>query len=283
MKTIAINGASGFVGSEIKKYFSKLNYKILPILRQDLQNQEKLKEIVSKSDIIINLAGASILKRWNEEYKKTLYSSRIDTTKNIVQTIKSSQTPPKLFISTSAIGIYDNKSTYDENGNFANDFLSSLCQDWEKEALRAKSSETKVAIFRFSVVLGKNGGALKQMISPFKLGLGGIIASGKQAFSFIHIEDLLKAYDFVIEKNCEGIFNLSSPKPCTNKDLTKALGKSLNRPTILPMPEFVLKLIFGEGAKILSDGQSTVPQNLENLGFEFKYKSIEESIKDLTK
>ncbi len=283
MKTIAISGASGFIGKNLSKHFSKLDYKILPISRQDLHNQEKLQNIVNSSNILINLAGASILKKWTKKYKETLYKSRIDTTKNLVQAIKNSNTPPELFISTSAIGIYDNKNTYDENGTFSNDFLSKLCQNWEEEALKAKSKETKVSIFRFSVVLGKNDGALKQMLTPFKLGLGGIIASGKQAFSFIHIEDLLAAYKFIIEKNYEGVFNISSPKPCTNKDLTKALGKSLNSPTFFPMPEFILQLIFSEGAKILSDGQSTIPKNLENLGFKFKYKSIEETIEDLTK
>ncbi len=281
MKTIAITGASGFVGTNLSKYFSQLDYHILSISREDLQKRENLQDIINASDIVINLAGANILKRWSKEYKKMLYSSRIETTKNIVQAIQSSNTPPELFISTSAIGIYDNKNTYDENGEFANDFLSKLCQDWEKEALKARSVKTKVAIFRFSVVLGRDGGAFKQMITPFKLGLGGIIADGKQAFSFIHVKDLLDAYRFVIENKCDGVFNLSSPNPCTNEELTKTLGKVLHRPTFLPLPEFVLRLIFGEGAKILSDGQKVLPKHLEKLGFNFKYKTIEECVKNL--
>ena len=283
MKTIAISGASGFVGSSLNKYFSNLNYKVISISRDVLNNQEKLNEVISSSDIIINLAGANIINRWSESYKKLLYSSRIDTTSKIVNTINTITNKPKLLISTSAVGIYDNKSTYDEKGNYSNDFLSNLCQDWEKEALKAKNESTKVSIFRFGIIMGKDGGALQKMITPFKLGVGGVIGSGNQAFSFIHIEDLLNAYKFVIENEYEEVFNLTAPVPTTNKGLTKALGKTLNRPTLFPVPEFVLNLIFSEGAKVLTDGQSVVPQKLLDLGFEFKFKNIEDTIEDLCK
>ena len=283
MKTIAITGASGFVGSSLNKYFSNLNYKVISISRDVLNNQEKLNEVISSSDIIINLAGANIINRWSESYKKLLYSSRIDTTSKIVNTINTITNKPKLLISTSAVGIYDNKSTYDEKGNYSNDFLSNLCQDWEKEALKAKNESTKVSIFRFGIIMGKDGGALQKMITPFKLGVGGVIGSGNQAFSFIHIEDLLNAYKFVIENEYEEVFNLTAPVPTTNKGLTKALGKTLNRPTLFPVPEFVLNLIFSEGARVLTDGQSAIPQKLLDLGFEFEFKNIEDTIENLCK
>ena len=281
MKTIAISGASGFVGTSLTKFFSNIGYKVIPISREILNNNNKLEELLNTTDIVINLAGANIINRWSESYKKLLYSSRIDTTSKIVKAINSISNKPKILISTSAVGIYDNISTYDENGSFSNDFLSNLCQDWEKEALKAKNETTKVAIFRFGIVLGQEGGALQKMITPFKLGLGGIIGSGKQAFSFVHIDDLLNAYKFVIENSHEGIFNLTAPKPTTNKGLTLALGKTLKRPTILPVPEFVLKLIFSEGARVLTDGQSAIPKKLLDLGFEFKFKTIEETIENL--
>ena len=283
MKTIAITGASGFVGTSLIKYFSALGYKVITIARDVLNNQEKLNEILNSSDIVINLAGANIINRWSESYKKLLYSSRIDTTSKIVNTIKNIQNKPKLLISTSAVGIYDNKETYNENGNYSNDFLSKLCQDWENEASKAKSDTTKVSIFRFGIVMGKDGGALQKMITPFKLGLGGVIGNGSQSFSFIHIDDLLNAYKFVIENEYEEIFNLTAPEPTTNKGLTLALGKTLKRPTILPVPEFVLNLIFSEGAKVLTDGQSVVPKKLLDLGFKFKFKTIEDTIDNLCK
>ncbi|MDD2887031.1 MAG: TIGR01777 family oxidoreductase [Aliarcobacter sp.] len=283
MKTIAITGANGFVGTSLTKYFSDLGYKIIPISREILNNKSKLEEVLNSSEIVINLAGANIINRWSESYKKLLYSSRIDTTSKIVNAINSVQNKPKLLISTSAVGIYDNKTTYDENGSFSNDFLSSLCQDWEKEALKAKNETTKVSIFRFGIIMGKDGGALQKMITPFKLGLGGVIGSGKQAFSYIHLDDLMSAYKFVIENCFEEIFNLTAPVPTTNKGLTLALGKTLKRPTILPVPEFVLNLIFSEGARVLTDGQSAVPKKLLDLGFEFKFKTIEETIENLCK
>lgn len=281
MKTIAISGANGFVGTSLTNFFSSFGYKIVPLSRDILNNKSKLEEVLNSTDIVINLAGANIINRWSESYKKLLYSSRIDTTSKIVNAISSISNKPKLLISTSAVGIYDNKSIYDENGSFSNDFLSNLCQDWEKEALKAKSEATKVTIFRFGIILGKDGGALQKMITPFKFGLGGTIGSGKQAFSFIHINDLLNAYKFVIENDYDGIFNLTAPTPTTNKGLTLALGKTLKRPTILPVPEFVLKLIFSEGARVLTDGQSAIPKKLLDLGFEFKFKTIEETIENL--
>ncbi|MCB9097403.1 MAG: TIGR01777 family protein [Arcobacter sp.] len=283
MKTIAITGASGFVGTSLKKYFSALGYKIISISRDVLNDNKKLEETLNQTDIVINLAGANIINRWSESYKKLLYSSRIETTSKIVNAINSIQNRPKLLISTSAVGIYDNKTTYDENGSYSNDFLSNLCQDWEKEAKKAKNESTKVSIFRFGIVMGKDGGALQKMITPFKLGLGGTIGDGKQAFSYIHINDLLNAYKFVIENEFEDTFNLTAPIPTTNKGLTLALGKTLKRPTILPVPQFVLNIIFSEGAQVLTDGQSAIPKKLLELGFKFKFNTIEETIEDLCK
>ncbi len=283
MKTISITGASGFVGTSLKKYFSDLGYKIISISRDILNDKQKLEDTLSQTDIVINLAGANIINRWSESYKKLLYSSRIDTTSKIVTAINNIENKPKLLISTSAVGIYDNKLTYSEEGSFSNDFLSTLCQNWEKEALKAKNGTTKVSIFRLGIIMGKDGGALQKMITPFKLGLGGVIGSGEQAFSYIHIDDLMNAYKFVIENEFEETFNLTAPVPTTNQGLTLALGKTLKRPTILPVPEFVLKLIFSEGAKVLTDGQSAVPKKLLDLGFEFKFKTIEETIENLCK
>lgn len=281
MKTIAITGATGFVGTNLTKFFKNLNYNIIPISREILNDESKLKNVLEQSDVVINLAGANIIGRWTPQYKELLYSSRIDTTSKIVNAINTVENKPKLLISTSAVGIYDNKDTHDENGTFANDFLSTLCQNWEKEALKAKNETTKVSIFRFGIVLGKDGGAFAKMITPFRLCLGGIIGSGNQAFSYVHIDDLMNAYQFVIEKNLDGIFNLTAPKPTTNLLFTRALGKALKRPTIFPVPEFVLKLIFSEGAKVLTDGQDVIPKKLLSLGFKFKFSNIEETLKAL--
>lgn len=282
MKTIAISGSSGFVGTNIKKFFSKKDFEVIVIKREDLKNKAKLLSIIEKAHIVINLAGANIINRWTESYKKLLYSSRIDTTSALVHSMSKAKVKPELFISTSAVGIYSNDDCYDEkNYKYADDFLSNLCKDWEKEALKAKEYDVRTAIFRFGIVLG-DGGALEKMLLPFKMGIGGTIGDGSQHFSFIHIEDLLNAYKFLIENvDLNGVFNLTSPMPTTNKGLTKALGTALNRPTFLPVPEFALNLIFSEGAKVLTDGQCVEPKRLIESGFTFKHTTIDETINNL--
>lgn len=282
MQTIAISGASGFVGKNLTSFFKTLGYKILPISRIDLREAKVLENKINQSDIVINLAGANIIHRWSDKYKEEIYNSRIDTTKKIVTAINEQIAKPKLFISTSAVGIYDNKKTYNEsNLEFRNNFLSTLCQDWEDEA---KKVSCRVVIFRFGIVLGKNGGALQQMLTPFKLGLGGPIGSGEQSFSYVHIDDLKNAYKFAIEnESLHNAYNLCATIPTTNMGLTKALGKVLKRPTFFKVPEFLLKLLFSEGAKILTDGQSVVPKRLEDAGFKFKFKTIDNAIEDLCK
>jgi uncharacterized protein len=282
MKKIVITGASGFVGQKLTSMFRVLNFEVIAIKRSDLQDIEKLTSIVHGAELVINLAGANIINRWSKSYKKLLYSSRIDTTKAIVEAMKNSRIKPKLFISTSAVGIYKNDKEYDETAqNLSEDFLGILCEDWEIEALKAEESDIRTAIFRFGIVIG-DGGAIQKMLMPFKLGIGGTIGDGSQAVSFIHIDDLLNAYNFVLEnEKLDGIFNLTAPIPTTNYGLTKALGKSLNRPTLLAIPQFVLNIILSEGAKVLTDGQSVVPNHLLNSGFKFKFENIEDAIENI--
>jgi uncharacterized protein len=282
---IAITGVSGFVGTTLKNHFKSNGHEVVEITRNDLLSLFQLTKKIDGCDVVINLAGASIIAKWTPEYKEILRSSRLDSTATLTKAILQSETKPKLLISTSAVGIYANDGVYDEvKYKYSDDFLGTLCQEWEKTAFEAKSDDTRVAIFRFGIVLGSDGGALAKMLTPFKFGVGGTIGDGSQAFSFIHIEDLVRAYDFVINhENLDGVFNLTAPEPTTNKGLTKALGKFLNRPTFLPLPEFVLKIIFGEGAKVLTDGQSAVPSRLMESGFEFKYKNIDETIENLVK
>ncbi len=281
---IAISGANGFVGRSLIGFLKDFNYEFIMINRGDFNlNIDEFSQKLNGVDVIVNLAGAPIIKRWSEKYKKELYSSRIETTKKISQAIKKMDLKPKLFISTSAVGIYDNKRVHSEDDfEYSNDFLSKLCQDWEAQALKSKEdTNIKVAIFRLGVVLDKNDGALSKMLPPFKLGIGGTIGDGMQGFSFIHLKDLLRAFKFVIENNLDGVFNLSTPEPTTNKGLTKTLGKALNRPTFLPLPAFILNLIYGEGAKVLTDGQQMIPKRLMQEGFEFEFKNITQTIENI--
>ncbi len=282
MAKIAITGASGFVGTNLTNIFHQEGYDVIAIKRDELKDVEKLTKILDGCEVIINLAGANIINRWSDEYKNLLYSSRIGTTRQLVKAMKRTYTKPKLFISTSAVGIYSNQDQYDEeNYKYGDDFLANLCKDWEYEASKASELGIRTVIFRFGIVMGQ-GGALSKMLLPFKLGLGGTIGDGTQAFSFVHIEDLKKAFVFTItNENTEGVYNMTSPIPTTNLGLTKALGKSLRRPTFLPVPSFVLDLIFSEGSKVLTDGQSAVPKKLMDAGFEFEFHTIEDTIENL--
>ena len=243
---------------------------------------EELAGKMQGGDIVVNLAGAPIIARWSKEYKKVLYDSRIKVTAKLVQACQKMDTRPGLFISTSAIGYYADQGTHTENNHVqADGFLGHLAYDWEQEALKAKKIGLRTVIFRFGIVLGSDGGALKKMLLPFKLGLGGTIGKGSQAFSWVHIKDLIRAYQQVIDDSSfSGVYNLTAPKPTTNRGLTKAFGRALCRPTLLRMPKFVLRLQFGEGAGTLTGGQWVLPERLQQSGFDFVFTDIESAVKD---
>ncbi|MBA3027041.1 MAG: TIGR01777 family protein [Sulfurimonas sp.] len=264
---VAITGASGFVGSHLTKTFTDF----VSIHRNDTED-----EILAKLqgvDVVFNLAGAPIIKKWSESYKKILISSRVDTTKTLVNAINRSEV--KQLISTSAIGAYPDNAAFDEYfEGYGDDFLASLTQMWEAEALACNKP---TAIIRFGVILGHDGGALAQMLPPFKLGLGGIIGNGKMMTSWIDVDDLVRIYAHVIENELTGTFNATAPEPVSNYDFTKALGKVLNRPTIFPLPEFVLKLLFGEGSTVLTGSKEVYPKALLESGFKFHYPDIDSS------
>jgi len=270
---VALTGANGFIGSYLIKSFSNN----IIINRND--SHEVILKKLENVDVVFNLAGAPIIKRWSESYKKVLISSRVQTTKKLVNAINQSSV--KHFISTSAIGAYPDGDSYDETyAQYGDDFLAHLTKEWENEA---KKCNKPTAIIRFGIILGKNGGALSQMLTPFKLGLGGIIGDGKMMTSWIDIDDLTKIYQFVIDNKLTGTINATSPNPITNYEFTKALGRVLNRPTVLPLPEFVLKLIFGEASSVLTGSKEIYPKILIDNGFEFKYKDIDSSLRNILK
>jgi len=267
---VAIIGGTGFIGKNLQKSFKN------PLVISS-NNFNKEIEKIADYEIVINLAGKPIIKRWTKKYKQELFDSRIETTAKIVNIINNSSNV-RHFISTSAIGFYKNPCICDEFSSLGDGFLSKLTIEWEKEALKCNKLTT---IFRYGVVLGNNGGALKEMLLPFKLGLGGIIGNGKQKFSWIDIKDVINIYKFVIENQIDGVLNISSPKSVTNFEYTKILGKVLNRPTIFPIPVFILKLVFGEASVVLSSNQDMKPKRLIDLGYNFKYANLEKSLRSL--
>lgn len=268
---IAISGASGFVAKALKQQYPNF---------VAIERNDDVMDIVKKLegvDAVINLAGAPIAARWDEAYKKVLYSSRIDTTRKLVSAINQSKV--EHFISTSAVGIYPNNLTCNEEcTTLGDDFLGNLARDWESEAGKC---EKRTTILRFGVVLGTEGGALEKMLPPFKLGLGGIIGDGRMVMSWIDIDDLMGIYSFVLEHKLEGIFNASSPHPVTNYHFTKILGKVLHRPTWIPLPAFIVKMLFSEGAVVLLDSKEAHPKALLDKGFVFKYGDLESSLRKI--
>ena len=244
------------------------------------------KELFREADVLINLAGAPILKRWSSLYKKKLRSSRIDTAEKIHTAFKLLKDRPRLYIAASAVGIYSsNNQQHTETSNqYDSGFLGKLVTDWEQANLHfAELHNVRVVIMRFGIILSNQGGAFPQMSRPFKWGVGGRIGKGKQAFSFLHISDLLKVVDFFISTpKAEGIYNLSSPNPVTNRAFSKALGKALKRPSFMIVPSFVLRLIYGEASQIILRAPWAVPQKLQQEGFVFDYPSIEQALVELT-
>ena len=268
---VAFTGANGFVGSYLRKNFIDN----IVINRND--TQEDILKKLEGVDIVINLAGAPIIKRWSEAYKKILLTSRIETTKKLVNAVNKSNV--KHFISTSAIGAYPDDGAYDESfTDYRDDFLAELTQKWESEALKCTKP---TAIIRFGVILGSNGGALAQMLLPFKIGMGGIIGNGKMMMSWIDIEDLIGMYNHIVENKLTGVYNATSPYPVSNYTFTKSLANILHRPSFLPLPEFVLKILFGEGATVLTGSKEVYPKAIESSGYNFKYPTIDKSMQHL--
>jgi hypothetical protein len=296
---IFMTGGTGFVGTYLSQKLISEGHRVtiltqppgdaalkiagLSYLDGNPTIKGKWQESVKEHDVIINLAGASIFSRWTAEQKKILRDSRMDTTRNVVEALPADASKVTLF-STSAVGYYgfheDEEMT--ENMPAGDDFLAQLARDWEQEALRAQDKGARVVITRFGIVLGKNGGALGQMIPLFKYFLGGPLGNGKQWFSWVHMQDLAEAFAFLLTHlEIEGAVNLCAPQPVRNADLGKAIGKILHRPSFIPAPSFMIKLILGEFGSVLLKGQRVIPRRLLDAGFKFKYPNIEEALKGI--
>ena len=284
-KKVVMTGATGFVGTKLRVALQEKGLQVVALGRADFsQDVDSLAKKMTGASAVINLAGAPVIARWTATHKMRMRKSRIDLTRKLVAAMAKMTSPPEVFISTSALGYYSSTGIHSEDRFEKGDgFLAQLAQEWEGEAKKAAELKIRTVIFRFAVILGKNGGALKKMLLPFKMGLGGIIGSGKQAFSWIHDRDLLTAHLAALESDTyQGIYNLTSPEPSTNYTFTKTLGKVLRRPTLFPVPTFILKIIFGEGSSVLADGQAAVPKRLLENGFVFTFPDLEEALRDCT-
>lgn len=228
---------------------------------------------------VINLAGESVAdKRWSPQRKAQLRDSRIVPTRTLAAAIKASVSPPPVFVSGSAVGYYGpaDDEVKTEDSPAGRDFLAHLCEDWEQEARRAESPQTRLVLLRTGVVLERSGGALAKMITPFRLFVGGRLGSGRQNMSWIHRLDWVEMVRWIVQTPAvSGPINATAPHPVTNAEFAKALGRGLHRPSFVPAPSFALKLLLGELADSLVTGQRAVPARALSLGFHFRYPEID--------
>jgi len=283
---ICLTGGTGFLGQKITHFFSKNGFEVENITRKDFSlDLSAVANKIEGADMIINLAGASIINKWTDKYKKEIYSSRINTTKKLVEAIKLVKVKPSIVLSASAVGIYDKYEVHDEfSDHLSNDFLAKVCKDWEAAIAPIHLEGIRLAIIRLGVVLDKENGALAKMLTPFKLGMGAVIGDGFQPMPFIHIDDFLSAIWYIYKNpKSRGIYNIVAPEMVSNREFSKLLGKKLNRPVLFKVGASVLKLIQGEGASILTKGQKVIPKRLIELEFPFQFPTMEKALDDLLK
>lgn len=240
---------------------------------------------IAGADAVVNLAGAGLGdKRWTDARKRQILLSRLQPGQAIVNAIKAATERPKLLIQASAVGYYgpQGDETVDEDSKPGSDYLANVCQRWEESTLVAESLGVRRAIARTGLVLSPDGGALSQMVLPFRLGVGGRLGSGKQWLPWIHIDDEVAALrHLLVSSDAHGPYNLTAPHPVRNSEFARTVGRVLNRPAAIPTPEFALRLAFGEMAAVVLEGQRAVPSRLVASGFEFEYTDLEAALTDI--
>ncbi|NEN92578.1 MAG: TIGR01777 family protein [Okeania sp. SIO3H1] len=302
---VAITGATGFVGSRLVERLHSEGEQILVLTR----NPEKAKRIFPDSaypnlevvayqpkqsgawqkfidgcDGVVNLAGAGIAdERWNASRKREIMDSRKVTTEKLVEAIAQANSKPSVLVSGSAIGYYGTSetATFDEQSNSGNDFLAEVCRAWEAAAQPVKDLGVRLVILRIGIVLGM-GGTVSKMLTPFKLFAGGPIGSGKQWFSWVHIDDLVGLILHSLRhQEIEGNFNGTSPNPVRMGEFCQDLGLALNRPSWLPVPDFAIELLLGDGAVVVLEGQKVLPKQTQASGFEYQYPTVKSALKNI--
>ncbi|MBL8006925.1 MAG: TIGR01777 family oxidoreductase [Ignavibacteria bacterium] len=305
-KRVLVTGATGLIGKGIVKelcsqgayvkVIARNTKKAKGIFREQLMAEIidlnmmnrplKLRQVIEETDAVINLAGTNLSsKRWDEDFKSEIYLSRTGITKLITDTIKISDNKPECFVSASGAGYYGFRGDeeLDENSsNPGNDFLSSLCRDWESEALLSAQENVRVVLMRTGIVFDKSEGALPELLKPFKFFAGAYLGNGKQWMSWIHIADIIRLYLFAVQNDkIYGPLNGTSPDPVTNKILCQSIGKYKNTKLLLPVPEFALKIAVGEFAENLYNGQKVMPLKALESGFVFSYPTLKSALDNL--
>ncbi|MEG0258529.1 MAG: TIGR01777 family oxidoreductase [Lysinibacillus sp.] len=295
---VVISGGTGFVGQELTKLLISEGHKVVILTRNeskyinDIQYVQWLKHgsqpenELHDVDAFVNLAGVSLNEgRWTKQQKKAIYTSRMDATLEIVRIMENLMPTPKVLVNASAVGIYpaSTDTSYTENNSdFATDFLGQTVKDWERHALRAESLGVRVTLARLGVILGKNGGALPMMVLPYKFYVGGTVGSGKQWLSWVHVEDVARAFYFaLLTEAIIGPFNVTAPDPQPMKTFGETIAAVLQRPHWMPVPKFAMQLALGEQSILVLEGQHVLPTVLESNQFIFKYPHLKNALENL--
>lgn len=265
--TIGITGSTGFIGSHLSEFLERRSYKVVPLKRNFNQKQ------INDCNVIINLAGASINRRWNKRGKRLILESRINTTRRLTKMINKCNNPIHL-ISTSAIGIYSKDKVHtDESTDYDNGFLAEVCKQWEIEAKKLHNDNT-ITIIRIALVLDNHGGVLPKIALSAKMGFATIMGEGTQPVSWISLEDLINAIEFIFINKIHGTVNLSSPNPVDNNKLARFIKQKYNAPFIVRIPSFLIKSVLGESSSIVLQGENVIGQKLIENGFAFTHRVL---------
>jgi hypothetical protein len=269
--TIAITGASGFIG---RRLMERLGPEARAVsLRGDLDG-------IAGADAVVHLAGEPVSQRWTKDVREKIRSSRVDGTRRLVDAMRSN--PPKVLVSASAVGYYGSRGDelLTESSPPAEGFLADICVEWEREARKAEEFGVRVVCLRNGLVLGKGGG-LDKMLLPFKLGIGGKIGDGHQWMAWVHLEDAVGLIEFALSSSIEGAVNATAPNPVTNEEFTRELAAALHRPAIFPVPKFALHLLFGDMAQIVYASQRVIPEAAIKAGYQFRFPTLNGAILDI--
>ncbi|MFL6351572.1 MAG: TIGR01777 family oxidoreductase [Bryobacteraceae bacterium] len=292
-----ITGASGFIGRKLVHMLLHDGHSVDYLGRKRNPNLDSRAAFhpwspgerpplssVPPVDAIVHLAGEPVAQRWTPEVKEAIYASRVERTRKLVSAIEELRHKPAVLVTASAVGYYGDRGdeVLTETSTPGADFLAKLCVDWEHEAMRAREVGLRVACIRIGIVLGRDGGALKQIITPFRFGIGGRLGRGQQWMPWIHVDDLLRLFVFAAGNSCiDGPLNGSGPVPVTNAEFTRTLAKALNRPAILPVPKFALKIALGDFARYMFASLRVIPEVTSQTGFVFTYPELRGALGNL--
>jgi len=278
MKVLML-GASGFVGKHLS---AALQGRGDDVAHASLRYPSAAVDLATSCDAIVNLAGEPLAQRWNAAVKRRIGESRIGAPRHFLDELARCERRCTVYAGASAIGYYGTSETetFVEESPPGKDFLAGICIGWEREAQRASDLGMRVAIVRTGIVLGLDGGALEKILPPFRLGMGGVVGSGRQWFSWVHIDDLVRIYLMALD-SVAGPVNACAPKPVTNAEFTKELGAALHRPALVPVPTLALRMMLGEGAEILLHGQRVLPRRTEELGYRFEFPELKGALANL--